>query len=81
MQTGDFDEGPARPVVPGRGQDLTGVDTTAPGYFQQALVGMRGETHGGEDVALYARGPGSELVRGSMDQNEIYHVMRKALGF
>ena len=81
MQNGEFEEGPARPVVAGRTEDLSRVDTTAPGFFQQALVGMRGETHGGEDVALYARGPGAELVRGSMDQNEIYHVMRKALGF
>ncbi len=36
---------------------------------------MGSETHGGEDVAIFARGPGSELVSGVMDQNEIFHVM------
>jgi alkaline phosphatase len=44
-------------------------------------VGLRGDTHGGEDVALYGRGPGSDVVRGSINQNEIYHIMRRALGF
>jgi alkaline phosphatase len=62
-------------------RDLGTVDTEAEGYHQEALVGLAGETHGGDDVALYARGPGARVVRGSMDQNEIYHVMRRALGF
>ena len=57
------------------------MDTQDEGYFQESLVGLPGETHGGEDVALYARGPGAGRVRGSMDQNEVYHVMRRALGF
>ncbi|MEO8307714.1 MAG: alkaline phosphatase [Pseudomonadota bacterium] len=70
-----------RVVAPGRGQDLTAVDTTAPDFHQQSLVGMSGETHGGEDVALYARGPGADLARGAINQNEIYHIMRRALGF
>ena len=68
-------------IAPGRGQDLTAVDTTSPDFHQQSLVGMSGETHGGEDVALYARGPGADLARGSINQNEIYHIMRRALGF
>jgi alkaline phosphatase len=68
-------------IAPGRGQDLTGVDTQAPDFRQQSLVGMAAETHAGEDVALFARGPGAELARGSINQNEIYHIMRRALGF
>jgi len=68
-------------VAPGRVQDLSTVDTQDEGYHQEALVGLSGETHGGDDVALFARGPGSRVVRGTMDQNEIYHVMRRALGF
>jgi alkaline phosphatase len=32
-------------------------------------------------VALFARGPGADVVRGSIEQNEIYHIMRRALGF
>jgi alkaline phosphatase len=69
------------PVNPGRNQDLAQVDTTDEGYHQEALVGLPGETHGGDDVALYARGPGARVVRGSIDQIEIYHIMRRALGF
>jgi alkaline phosphatase len=38
------------------------------------------ETHGGEDVALYAVGPGSEAVRGVIEQNRIYDIMMAALG-
>ncbi|MDJ0813357.1 MAG: alkaline phosphatase [Woeseiaceae bacterium] len=38
------------------------------------------ETHGGEDVALYAIGPGSEAARGVIEQNRIYDIMMMALG-
>lgn len=38
------------------------------------------ETHGGEDVALYAIGPGSDAVRGVIEQNRIYDIMMAALG-
>ncbi|MEO1553872.1 MAG: alkaline phosphatase, partial [Pseudomonadota bacterium] len=61
-------------------QDLSDVDTTEKNYQQQALVFMGSETHAGEDVAIFASGPGSDLVRGVMDQNEIFHVMGFASG-
>jgi alkaline phosphatase len=77
---GNIDEAPRRPAAAGRDRDLSDVDTTAAGFHQQSLVPLAGETHGGEDVALFARGPGSELVRGSIAQNEIFHIARRALG-
>jgi alkaline phosphatase len=80
LETGG-DAGAGRPVQAGRRQDLSAVDTTDEGYHQEALVGLRAETHGGEDVALYARGPRASLARGSIEQNEIYHILRRALGF
>lgn len=61
--------------------DLTGVDTSAVGFLQEATVPMASETHAGEDVAIYARGPRAYLVHGSMEQNWIYHVMRHAFDF
>lgn len=64
-----------------RATDLTSVDTTALNYLQQAVVPMGSETHAGEDVAIYATGPKSNLVHGSMEQNWIYHVMKAAFGF
>ncbi|HXC59589.1 MAG TPA: alkaline phosphatase [Steroidobacteraceae bacterium] len=72
-------EAAPRSIAPGREQDLSKVDTTDPDFHQQSLVGMGSETHGGEDVALFARGPGADLARGVIDQNEIYHIMRRAL--
>jgi alkaline phosphatase len=77
---GKIDESP-RDVTPGRDQDLRDFDTTSPDYHQESMVGLRSETHGGEDVALFGRGPGSDVVRGVINQNEIYHIMRRALGF
>jgi alkaline phosphatase len=61
--------------------DLTDVDTNNPNYLQEATVPMGSETHAGEDVAIYADGPGANLVRGTLEQNVIYHVMAEALGW
>jgi alkaline phosphatase len=48
---------------------------------QQAAVPLASETHGGEDVALFATGPGAEAVRGVIEQNLIHTIIRKALGW
>ena len=37
------------------------------------------ETHGGEDVAIYAGGPGAHLIHGVQEQNVIFHVMIEAM--
>ena len=60
--------------------DLTAVDTAAPTYRQEAAVPLTLETHSGEDVAVYATGPGAHLFRGSREQNYLYHAMVRALG-
>ena len=75
-----YQNGPGANANP-RSNDLSSVDTTALNYLQQAVVPMGSETHAGEDVAIYATGPKSHLVRGSMEQNWIYHVMKEAFGF
>ncbi|MET0659271.1 MAG: alkaline phosphatase, partial [Steroidobacteraceae bacterium] len=61
--------------------DLSDVDTTGPNYMQEAAVPLGSETHGGEDVAIYGQGPGAYLLRGTLEQNAIYHVMATALGW
>ena len=48
---------------------------------QQATVPLGSETHGGEDVALYAQGPGAGQVRGVIEQNRIYDFIRRAFGW
>ena len=59
-------------------EDLTSVDTKAADYKQQALVPARAETHGGEDVPIYASGPWAHLFQGVVDQQYIFHVMNHA---
>ena len=60
--------------------DLTDVDTSDMNFKQQALVPLKSETHAGEDVAIYARGPSAHLIRGVVEENYIFHVMRHAAG-
>ena len=60
--------------------DLTNVDTTALNFLQESAVPTSAETHAGEEVAIYAKGPYSHYVRGVMEQNWIFHVMGKAFG-
>ena len=61
-------------------EDLTTVDTTDKDFHQQALVFQGSETHAGEDVPVFASGPGADLIRGTIEQNEIFHVMGMASG-
>jgi len=55
--------------------DLSKVDTTRPGFHQEATVPLEDETHGGEDVSIHSKGPGSHLFTGVIEQNVIFHVM------
>lgn len=64
-------------IATGR-EDITEVDTTEPGYHQEALIPLSAESHGAEDVGIYAVGPGSHLVTGTNEQNIIFHIMNHA---
>lgn len=48
---------------------------------QQSIVPTGSETHAGEDVALFATGPGAQRARGVIEQNVIYNIIRKSLGW
>jgi len=41
---------------------------------------INADVHSGEDVILTATGPGSERVRGQMDNTDVFRVMVEALG-
>lgn len=56
-------------------KDIFRTDTTDKNFRQPALVPTGIETHAGEDVAIYADGPGAYLLRGVVEQNYIFHVM------
>ena len=59
--------------------NITDVDTTTSGYHQEALIPLSSETHSGEDVALHASGPGSQLVQGVVEQSVVFHIIEQAL--
>ena len=44
-------------------------------YIQESAVYRRSETHGGEDVPIYATGPMSYLFRNTVEQTFIFDVM------
>ena len=48
-------------------------------FKQQSLVPLSSETHGGQDVTIYASGPDAYLFNGVVEQNYIFHVMMDAL--
>ncbi|WP_266170890.1 alkaline phosphatase [Dyella subtropica] len=63
-----------KPVTKGR-PDLSKVDPTDPDYMQESIVPMKAETHGGEDVAIFANGPGAAAFHGEIEQNAIFHII------
>ncbi|XP_053680172.1 alkaline phosphatase 4 [Anopheles nili] len=47
-------------------------------YRHLSAFPLGDETHGGEDVVVFASGPGANLVRGTFEQNYIAYVMSYA---
>lgn len=65
-------------VQPALRADLSDIDTTDPDFLQPSLYPLADETHGGDDVAVFARGPGAAAVRGSLEQNVLFHLLVQA---
>ncbi|NMH64679.1 alkaline phosphatase [Shewanella salipaludis] len=65
-------------AVEGVRDDLTSVDTQDKDFMQQSLIPLGSETHAGEDIALHATGPGSQLAQGVIEQNVIFHIINQA---
>jgi alkaline phosphatase len=61
--------------------DLSETDTRGASFLQESTIPLPAETHGGEDVAIYAGGPGSDLFRGVQEQTYVYHAIVEALGW
>ena len=66
-------------AVKGERPVLKQEDVLKPDYKQESRIPFGSETHGGEDVAIYAIGPNAQLFRGSMEQNWIFYVCADAL--
>jgi alkaline phosphatase len=69
-------------VLPAQGRvDLEAVRVEAADHLQESLVPLASGAHSGEDVAIYAGGPGAELFRGVQEQHFVYHAIIDALGW
>lgn len=75
---------------PGAVEGARPVPSPDPKDPQQALVPTGdtfngthnlSETHAGEDVPLYATGPGAERAHGVIEQNRIFNIIMDALGY
>ncbi|XP_069992201.1 alkaline phosphatase isoform X1 [Penaeus vannamei] len=88
-ETSDLDGKPYTTLLYGNGpgyahttptgrQDLTGFNTQDINFVQQAAVPRKYETHGGEDVPVYAYGPGAHLFSGTIEQTYIAHAIAHA---
>ncbi|XP_004577255.2 intestinal-type alkaline phosphatase [Ochotona princeps] len=70
-----YGNGPGYALRAGNRPNVTETNSNDPHYQQQAAVPLSSETHGGEDVALLARGPQAHLVHGVQEQSYVAHVM------
>jgi alkaline phosphatase len=75
----DDDDTTPPPAFSGSRPATTQEEALDPDYLQQALIPLGSETHSGEDVAAYARGPFAHLVGGTIEQNVLFHVMHHAM--
>jgi alkaline phosphatase len=62
---------------------LTTATVTADNYLQEAGVrmGAGSETHGGGDVLLFATGAGAQNFKGTMDNTQVFTIVRNAFNF
>ncbi|XP_053511223.1 intestinal-type alkaline phosphatase-like [Artibeus jamaicensis] len=70
-----YGNGPGFALSEGLRPNVSDSESGDPEYKQQAAVPLTSETHGGEDVAVFARGPQAHLVRGVREQHFVAHIM------
>ena len=75
-----FANGPGGMKEPSERPVVTMEQATAPDFIQELLVYLESETHGGEDLGIYAIGPWSHLFQGTVEENYTFHVMDFASG-
>lgn len=60
---------------------LTQEQVLDPDYRQETAIPMGSETHAGEDVIAFARGPWAHLVDGTMEQHTLNRIITFAYGW
>ncbi|KAG8233249.1 hypothetical protein J437_LFUL013511 [Ladona fulva] len=63
------------PTDTGNRYDIAKDNMTDVKYTFPGTAPLTSETHGGDDVAVYAKGPWAELFTGNFEQNFIMHAM------
>ncbi|KAF2899038.1 hypothetical protein ILUMI_07137 [Ignelater luminosus] len=67
-----------RSEIDGHRHDISNDDLSDNEYEYPALVPLKTETHGGDDVGIFAYGPWAHLFTGVNEQNLIPHIMAYA---
>lgn len=70
-----YANGPGFAISNGSRPNVNDSQSSDVEYLQQTAVPLSSETHGGEDVAVFARGPQAHLVHGVQEQSFVAHVM------
>jgi alkaline phosphatase len=65
-------------VKDGKRVDASKLDTSPYNFLYPATLPIYSETHGGDDVGVFASGPWSHLFQGTFEQNAIPHFMAYA---
>ena len=87
MNVSDVDQAPVNIIAYGNGPNfqssrnatyLAALDTNTTKYLSPTALPLSSESHGGEDVPIYAHGPWSHLFVGTMEQHTIAHKMAYA---
>lgn len=73
-----YGNGPGFKLVNGTRENVSTVDYAQNNYLAQSAVPLSMETHGGEDVAIFSKGPMAHLLHGVQEQHYIPHVMAYA---
>ena len=72
-----FGNGPRREATRG---PIDAASLESPDYLQEAVVPLASETHGGADVFLGATGMGADTFSGTLTNNEVFGLIKKAIG-
>ncbi len=64
----------------GERPELSEAEVLDLNFRQPSLVPNAAETHGGQDVTIYATGPHAYLFGGVVEQSYVFHVIDDALG-
>ncbi|XP_056614201.1 intestinal-type alkaline phosphatase [Triplophysa dalaica] len=73
-----YGNGPGYQIVNDTRPDMNDTISGNDNYRQQAAVPLDSETHGSEDVAIFAKGPMAHLFHGVQEQSYIAHAMAYA---